>query len=110
MRPSRLAESSSREAWCLPADVSAPGDGQCQKRAHRHCEPLEQLHVPTSPPGFRSITLEADPHLGDLAGSLGGTEGGDKPPMVPTVKRVLSGDKGRLGYSNYPGEESICPQ
>lgn len=27
--------------------------------------------------------------------------------MVPTVKRVLSRDKGRLGYSNPAGEESI---
>lgn len=89
--------------------MSAAGDGQCQKRAHRHCEPLEQLHVSTSPQGFRRIILEADPHLGDLTAVWGEMGSDYKPPMVPTLKRVLSRGKGLLGDSNNAGDASVCP-
>ena len=34
----------------LPANVSAAGESQSQKGAHRHRKPLEQLHVSTSLP------------------------------------------------------------
>jgi hypothetical protein len=47
--------------------------------------------------------------LGDPTAVWGGRGSDYKPPLVPTLKRVLSRGKGLLGDSNNAGDASVYP-